>query len=69
VGKAEDKRPLGRPMRRWKDNMKIDIQEVGSGKGYIDWVDLAQERKRWPALVNAIINLRFPSNAGNFLTT
>jgi len=58
VGKAEGKRPLGRPRRRWEDNIKMDLQEVGNGG--IDWIELAQDRERWRALVNAIINLRVP---------
>ena len=56
VGKPEGKRPLGRPRRRWEDNIKIDLQEVGCGD--IDWIDLAQDRERWRALVNAVMNLR-----------
>ena len=54
VGKPEGKRPIGRPRRRWKDNIKLDIQEAGSG---MDWIEMAQERDRWRALVNAITNL------------
>ena len=56
VGKPEEKRPLGRPRRRWEDNVKTDIQEVGCGG--IDWIDLAQDRDRWRVLVNAVMNLR-----------
>jgi hypothetical protein len=56
VGRPEGKRLLGRPRRRWEDNMKIDIQEVGYGG--MDWIELAQDRDRWHALVNAVINLR-----------
>ena len=58
VGKPEGKRPLGRPRRRWKDNIKMNLQEVGYGG--TDWVDLAQDRDRWRAFVNAVMNLRFP---------
>ena len=58
VGKIEGKRPLGRPRRRWEDNIKMDLQEVGCG--CMDWNDLAQERDRWRALVNAAMNLRDP---------
>jgi len=58
VGKPEGKRPLGRPRRRWEDNIKIDLQEVGCGG--VDWIELAQNRDRWRALVNAVMNLRVP---------
>jgi len=56
VGKPEGKRPLGRPRRRWEDNIKMDFQEVGGGCG--DWVELAQDRDRWRALVSTVMNLR-----------
>jgi len=56
VGKPEGKRPLGRPRHRWEDNIKIDLQEVGCGG--MDWIELAQDRVRWRALVNAIMNLQ-----------
>jgi len=56
VWKPEGKRPLGKPRRRWKDNIKIDLQEVGCGG--MDWIELAQYRDRWRALVNAVMNLR-----------
>ena len=58
VGKHEETRPLGRPRRRWQDNAKMDLQEV-SWEG-MDWIDLAQDRNRWRALVNAAMNLRVP---------
>jgi hypothetical protein len=58
LGKPEGKRPLGRPRRRWEDNIKMDLQEVGCGG--VDWIDLAQDRGRWWALVNAVMNLRVP---------
>jgi hypothetical protein len=58
VGKPEGKRPLGRPRRRWEDNIKTDLQEVGCGA--MDWIDLAQNRDRWRTLVNAVTNLRVP---------
>jgi len=57
VGKAEGKRPLGRPRRRWEDNIKMDLREVG-GSG--DWMELAQDRDRWRALVNTLMNLPVP---------
>jgi len=58
VWKTEGKRPLGRPRSRWEDNIKMDLQEVGSGG--MDWIELAQERDRWRALVNVVMNLRVP---------
>jgi len=54
VGKHEGKRPLGRPRRRWEDNIKMDLQEVGCGG--MDWIELAQDKDRWWALVNAVMN-------------
>jgi hypothetical protein len=57
VGRPEGRRPLGRPRRRWEDNNKIDLQEVGLGGGGMDWIDMAQDRDRWRALVNAVMNL------------
>jgi hypothetical protein len=67
VGKPKGKRPLGRPRRRWEDNIKIVLQEVGCGG--MDWIDLARDRDRWRALVNAMINLQVPCNAVNYLTS
>ena len=67
VGKPEGKRPLGRPRRRWVDNIRMDLQEVGCG--HVDWIGLAQYRDRWRTLVSAVMNLRVPRNAGNFLTS
>ena len=58
VGKPEGKRPLGRPRRRWVDNIRMDLQEVGCG--YMDWIGLAQDRERWRTLVNAVMNLGVP---------
>ena len=58
VGKPEGKRPLGRPRRRWEDNIKIDLQEVGGGRG--DWIELAQDRDRWRALVGTVRDFRVP---------
>ena len=58
VGKPEGKRQLGRPRRRWVDNIRMDLQEVGCG--YMDWIGLAQDRDRWRTLVSAVVNLRVP---------
>jgi hypothetical protein len=58
LGNPEGKRPLGRPRHRWKDNIKMDLQEVGCG--VMDWIELGQDRDRWRALVNAVMNLRVP---------
>jgi len=58
VGKPEGKRPLGRPRHRWEDNIKMGLQEVGFGG--IDWIQLSQDRDRWRALVNAVMNLQVP---------
>ena len=66
MGKPEVKRPLRRPRHRWEDNIKMDLQEVGCGG--IDWIMLSQDRDSWRALVNAVMNIRIPYNAGNFLT-
>ena len=57
VGKPKGKRPLGRPRHRWEDNIKMDLQEVEGGG---DWMELAQDRDRWRALVNTVMNLRVP---------
>ena len=58
VGKPEGKTPLGRPRRRWEDNIKMDLQGVGGGCG--DWMELAEDRDRWRALVGTMMNLRVP---------
>ena len=58
MGKPEGKKPLGRPRRRWENNIKMDLQEVGC-EG-MDWIELAQDRDRWRALVHAVMNLRVP---------
>jgi hypothetical protein len=62
VGKPEGRRPLGRPRRRWLDNIRMDLVEAGWGD--VDWIGLAQDRHRWRALVNSILNLLLPWNAG-----
>ena len=62
VRKPEGKRPLGRPRRRWEDNINMDLQEVGGGCG--DWMEFAQDRDRWRALVNTVMNLRVPKMRG-----
>jgi len=62
VGKPEGKRPLGRPRRSWEDNIKMDIQEVGGGCG--DWMELAQDRGRWRALVSTVMNVWVPKMRG-----
>jgi len=58
VGKPEGRKPLGRPRRRWEDNIRMDLREVGCG--CVDWMELAEDRDRWRALVSAVINLRVP---------
>jgi hypothetical protein len=66
VGTPEGKGPLGTPRHRWEDNIKMDLQDVGCGG--MDWIELAEDRDSWRALVNAVMSLRVPSNAGSFLT-
>ena len=58
VWKPEGRRPLGRNRRRWVDNIRIDLQEVGCG--YMDWIGLAQHRESWRKLVSEVMNIRFP---------
>ena len=58
VGKPEGRRPLGEPRRRWVDNIRMDLQEVGCG--YMDWIGLAQDRESWRTLVSAVMNFRVP---------
>ena len=64
VGKPEGKRPLGRPRCRWEYNIKMDLQEVGGGRG--DWMELAQDRDRWRALLSTVMNFWVPK-CGEFL--
>jgi hypothetical protein len=67
VGKPEGRRPLGRPRRRWEDNIKMDLQEIGHrGK---NWIEVTQERDKCRVRANAAMNFWVPSNAGNFLTS
>jgi len=58
VGKPKERRPLGRPRHRWENNIRMDLREVGWG--CVDWMELAQDRDRWRALVSAVMNLRVP---------
>jgi hypothetical protein len=58
MGKPEGRRPLGRPIRRWVDNIKIDLRSIGWND--VHWIDLAQDRDQWRALVDTVINLRVP---------
>jgi hypothetical protein len=58
VGKPEGNKPLARPRRRWEDNIKMDLQEVGGGRG--DWMELAQDRERWPAFLGTMRDFRVP---------
>jgi hypothetical protein len=67
VGKPEGRRPLGRARRRWVDNIKIDLREIGWDG--IDWIDQAQDRSQWRALVNMVMNFLVPQNAGKCLSS
>jgi hypothetical protein len=67
VGKPEGKRRLGRPEHSWVDNIKMDLREIGWDS--MDWIDLAQDRDQWRALVNTTMNLLVPQNAGKFLNS
>ena len=66
VGISEGKRTLGKPRRRWEDNIKKELREVRGGG---DWMDLAQDRDRWRALVNTVMKFRVPDSRGYFLTS
>jgi len=65
MGKPEGKRKLGRPRRRWEDNIKMDFKEVVGGCG--DWMELAYDRDRWRTLVSTVMNIRVPKKCGEFL--
>jgi hypothetical protein len=67
VGKPEGKRPLGKPRRRWEDNIRMDLRETGWGG--MDWIDLAKDRDQWRALVKTAMNLQVPYNIGKFLSS
>jgi hypothetical protein len=67
MGKPEGKRPLGSTRRRGVDNIQMELREIGWD--VMDWIDLAQDRDQWRALVNTMINLRVPENAGKFLSS
>jgi hypothetical protein len=66
VGRPEGRRPLGRTRHKWEDNIKSDLQEMGWDG--VEWIDMAQDRDRWRAVVTAVMNLWVPQNEGNFLT-
>jgi hypothetical protein len=67
VGKPEGKRPLGRPRRRWVNNIKMDLSKIG--RDGMEWIDLAQDRDQWRALVKTVMNFRVPQNAGKFFSS
>jgi hypothetical protein len=67
VGKPERRRPLGRPRRRWVNNVKVDLREIG--RVDMDWMDLVKDRDQWRALVYTAMNFRVPSNAGKFFSS
>jgi hypothetical protein len=66
VGKPEGRSPVGRPRRRWVDNIKVDLRDIGWDD--MNWIAMAQDRDQWRALVNTVLNLRVPLNAGKFLS-
>jgi hypothetical protein len=67
VGKPEGMKPLGIPRRRLEDNIKMDLRDIGWGG--MDWIDLDEDRNKWRALVNTVMNLRVPENVGKFLSS
>jgi hypothetical protein len=67
VGRHKRRRPLGRVRHRWEVNTKLDIQKIGWGD--VHWIDVAQDREKWHAVVNAVMNFMLPKNARNFLTS
>ena len=67
MGKPDGSKPLGRTRHRWKDNIRMDLQEVGCGG--MDWIKLAQDRDRWWAVMNVVMNLWVPKNVAKFLTS
>jgi hypothetical protein len=67
IGRPEWKRPLERPRRRWEDNIKMNVKEIG-WEG-VEWMHVAQDRDQWRAVVNTVMTLRFPKKERNFLTT
>jgi hypothetical protein len=67
VGKPEGKRPIRRPRRRWVDNIEMDLREIGCGG--MNWINLAQDRDQWRALVDTVMNLSVPQNAVKFLSS
>jgi hypothetical protein len=67
VGKPEGNKPVGRPRRRWEDNIKMDLREIEWGG--MDWIDLSQDRGQWRALVNMVMNLQVLQNVGKFLSS
>jgi len=66
IGKPKEKRQVGRPRRRWEDNIRNDLREIRLE--FVDWVNLAQDSDRWWVLMNTVMNLRYPQNMRNFFT-
>jgi hypothetical protein len=67
VGKSEERKPLGRPRHRWRDDIKLDIKEIEWED--MNWIHLAQDRDQWRALVNTVMNIRAPQTAGNLMNS